>query len=130
MPHLLAGGRAFLCGTFLAQSVLCALSSILGGSSTRACYLCPFSNWRGLDKAGAAPSACCKSAAVAACAGKERVLWVTNQDDTTGSARTFGGNQKLTLVLTALQVLTWLVDLSAVPSKRTGAGGPGQPACR
>lgn len=55
-----------------------------------------------------------------ACAGKERVLWVTNQDDTTGSARTFGGDQKLTLVLTAEQVLTWLVDLAAVPSKRTG----------
>lgn len=53
--------------------------------------------------------------------GTERVLWVTNQDDTTGSARTMGGSQKLTLTISATQVLTWLVDLAAVPSKRTGA---------
>lgn len=55
--------------------------------------------------------------------GTERVLWVTNQDDSTGSARTFGGSAKLSLVLTATQVLTWLVDLAAVPSKRTGGWG-------
>jgi hypothetical protein len=58
-------------------------------------------------------------------AGTERVAWVTNQDESTGSARTFGGSQKLTLTLTSTQVLTWLVDLAAVPSKRTGADALG-----
>mgnify|MGYP001807065897 CR=1 FL=1 len=46
--------------------------------------------------------------------------WVTNRDDSTGSARTMGGGQKVTITVSSRMVLTWLVDLAAVPSKRTG----------
>jgi len=53
--------------------------------------------------------------------GSERVSWVTNRDDSTGSARTMGGGQKVTITVSSRMVLTWLVDLAAVPSKRTVA---------
>eukprot|EP00878_Enallax_costatus_P002291 GHUV01002466.1.p1 GENE.GHUV01002466.1~~GHUV01002466.1.p1 ORF type:complete len:1154 (+),score=313.19 GHUV01002466.1:119-3580(+) len=50
--------------------------------------------------------------------GNERVEWVTNFADDSGAARIPGSNQALTLTLSASQVLTWLVDLAAVPTRR------------
>jgi hypothetical protein len=47
------------------------------------------------------------------------VQWRTNLEGGSGSARSLGGMQQLSLVLTAATALTWLVDLAAVPSKRT-----------
>jgi glycerol-3-phosphate acyltransferase PlsY len=47
------------------------------------------------------------------------VEWRPNLDGGSGSARSLGGMQQLSLVLTSATALTWLVDLAAVPSKRT-----------
>eukprot|EP00882_Tetradesmus_deserticola_P007733 GHRQ01008143.1.p1 GENE.GHRQ01008143.1~~GHRQ01008143.1.p1 ORF type:complete len:487 (+),score=250.54 GHRQ01008143.1:1459-2919(+) len=51
--------------------------------------------------------------------GSERVEWRSNQEGGSGSARGLGGMQQLSLVLTSATVLTWLVDLAAVPTKRS-----------
>ncbi|KAF8059389.1 cypD [Scenedesmus sp. PABB004] len=51
--------------------------------------------------------------------GDERVEWTTNFEDGDGAARGLGGGQKLVIILTATTALTWLVDLAAVPTRRT-----------
>eukprot|EP00775_Hariotina_reticulata_P009541 gene9541-9705_t len=50
--------------------------------------------------------------------GPECVEWVTNVDDSSGSARGLGGVSKLTINVTVKTALAWLVDLAALPSKR------------
>lgn len=51
--------------------------------------------------------------------GSERVEWRANIEGGSGSARSLGGSGGLSLILSVSDALTWLVDLAAVPSKRT-----------
>lgn len=55
----------------------------------------------------------------ASAAGGERVEWRANIEGGSGSARSLGGSGGLSLILSVSDALTWLVDLAAVPSKRT-----------